>query len=315
MGIDAPSLLLLCAVAFVLGLALRLSGRLGPLGGIVLLVALIVALAEGAHAWVDLYGRPVEGVIAAKSEAATASRGSYGSWSISHSYVAQLCYRLPELALLGVAPVWGRPDQEPEGPARLAAERCAGAPGDGMLRSTGVKLDEMTFDHLRPGDRTRARVGRPFDILEFAWPVGAPVLPWLPRVHLGDAGPVLVASARIVHVDVVAQGRYDEGQAVDLFQPFDLVRLRYMALGRPDPVEAVDKIDHGSVAGLAAGATVQISYPQSEPRDARILGGSRRYFWLNPLVDWGTELGLAALVILAAAGVPGLVRRLRRRAS
>ncbi len=75
MEIDAPSLLLGCAALAFLGLVLGLRGGwLGPLGPILLLVAGLVALLEGPHAWADLRGRRAEGVIAATAEAATASR-------------------------------------------------------------------------------------------------------------------------------------------------------------------------------------------------------------------------------------------------
>ncbi len=219
------------------------------------------------------------------------------------------------MPLLGVAAVWGRPDQEPEGPARAAAVRCGEAPGSGMLRSTNVKLDEVTFDRTAPGDRVPVRVSRPWEVLELAWPVGAPVLPWLPRLRWPGATPGLVAIARIVHVDVETQGRYAHGQRVELAQPFDLVRLRYPVPDRAEPVESVDKIDHGSLAGLVEGASVRVAYTRDDPRDARILGASRRYRWLNPIVDIGTEIGLAALLLLVIVSLRRLFGWWRRSSS
>jgi hypothetical protein len=69
----------------------------------------------------------------------------------------------------------------------------------------------------------------------------------------------------------------DQSAGVDAIQPYEIVELQFVPEGRTEPVLGVDEIDSGSVPGLVKGAAVEIEYQASNPRIARINGGSRTF--------------------------------------
>jgi hypothetical protein len=127
------------------------------------------------------------------------------------------------------------------------------------------------------------------------WPAPAP------------APPLATASATIRDMHQVTRvwaGKRSSGE--DAAQPYTIVELSFVPQGRLDPVIAVDSIDTGSVPDLEQGGEVAISYSASNPRSARIAGGSRTYYWKNL-----RSFGIIALIMVAALAIPWLFSRIR----
>ena len=88
-----------------------------------------------------------------------------------------------------------------------ADRRCRQAPGSGILRQTQVRLDEASFDAAAPGRTVMLRRLRPFGLLEWTWPVDAPLLPMLPRPRLSSDGPRIAVPAQVTAITVDTRGR------------------------------------------------------------------------------------------------------------
>jgi hypothetical protein len=89
--------------------------------------------------------------------------------------------------------------------------------------------------------------------------------------------------------------------------PYQVVELNVVVAG-PDTVLAVDAVDSGSVAGLAAGAQLPVRLDPASPRDAQLAGGTRRFVAENRYHFFVPVIGCVLLGTLAALGY-----RARRR--
>jgi hypothetical protein len=96
-------------------------------------------------------------------------------------------------------------------------------------------------------------------------------------------------------------------------RPFQMVDLQFVPQGAKNPVHVLDRVDTGTVSGLTAGAHVRIIYPETEPRAARIAGGTRRFArdaLLHILeVTYGIGAALAFLLFPLLNAVGGRIRR------
>ena len=96
-------------------------------------------------------------------------------------------------------------------------------------------------------------------------------------------------------------------------QPVQVVAFTFVPSGRTEPVVAVDQIDDGSMAGMALGDTVEVTYEIAQPRTARINGGTR-YFEKRNLIglayDAVTLVGAIVVMLLIAKAVGAWFRKL-----
>ena len=99
------------------------------------------------------------------------------------------------------------------------------------------------------------------------------------------------------------------GRSLDLPEPFERVLLAFVPAGQDDPVVAVDEVDRGSVAGLAEGAEVPITYAAGDPRRAAPRGATYRHRWANALAVHGFYTGVSLLAVAAFTTVRGRRRR------
>jgi hypothetical protein len=70
-----------------------------------------------------------------------------------------------------------------------------------------------------------------------------------------------------------------------------------MPPGRTEAVEVMGNIEIGSVPGIAEKAVVEITWPEDDPRSARIAGGRPGRPWANWFYVMGQDLLIAAVVI------------------
>ena len=99
----------------------------------------------------------------------------------------------------------------------------------------------------------------------------------------------------------------DGGQPIG--RPFQMVDIEFTPAGSLEPIHAVDRVDAGSVAGLAAGARVPISYSAVDPRGAQIVGATRTY----DRTAWRYLMTMAAVSALVVTFVVSpIVERIKR---
>jgi hypothetical protein len=93
--------------------------------------------------------------------------------------------------------------------------------------------------------------------------------------------------------------------------PYQVVEMRVAVPGTADSVLAVDAVDSGSVAGLAAGAVLEVRQAAGEPREARLVQGTRRFVERN---RYHALPGVAVIAVLGTALAVTASRKRRARA-
>ena len=107
-----------------------------------------------------------------------------------------------------------------------------------------------------------------------------------PTLIPAPAVPQRQATAIVKNVDRITLARRTSRSSLryysrTLLQPYDFVQLEWTPPGMDVPVQAVDEIDPDSIADLEVGSTMAISYPENDPRAARLVGGTRSHHWIN----------------------------------
>jgi hypothetical protein len=91
-------------------------------------------------------------------------------------------------------------------------------------------------------------------------------------------------------------------------QPFEMVDLEFTPEGATEAVHALDGVDVGTVAGLERGSMVRVTYPVSDPRAGRMIGGTRTYArraLVHVLTVAYVPAGIVVLVLLPVMGFVG----------
>lgn len=177
-----------------------------------------------------------------------------------------------------------------------------------------LSADAETFDALRVGQTAQVRVlelGKLFKFGRFAnrstLSMVAGLWPRTPR------GPWHEATATIEQIsDFTEYVQRDSYSRMPLPWPYQFVRLSFTPPGGSEPIEVMDNIEIGSVPGVADKAVMKITWPEDDPRAARIIGGRPGRPWANWFYVMGEELAIA-LVFIAIAAIY-LIWRQRRKA-
>ncbi len=308
---------LFVATALVIALACLIlwvlrTWRLAALAGFIL--ALLAIAAEAPRAATELWGQTVPGIVAAtqetlRLESVRASGARSSHYNPKHRFGAIVCYRLPGAPGLGASTPLDPAIQAAIGETPSEADRtCRQTPGPDILRQTEIRLDEATYDATQTGTAVTLRVLQPLGLLEWAWPLDAPLLPWLARPSLGS-GTRIALPAEILGITIDPRGRtLLTRRTHDYAVPIAHVRLRYQPPGHPAGVEGFDTVDGPSVTTLAAGSRVTISLDPAAPRSSTLSGVTRTYWWRNSLGEVLVALAIATAVLIAV-----LVIRQHRR--
>jgi hypothetical protein len=99
-------------------------------------------------------------------------------------------------------------------------------------------------------------------------------------------------------------------QSEEAVQPFDIVELEFVPQDAAGPVIAIDQVDAESAPGLAKGARLPIHYSVEDHRWAQLDTASRTYYWKN----LRSLVIVAGLVLLLVGGGWLWARRRKRRA-
>jgi hypothetical protein len=135
----------------------------------------------------------------------------------------------------------------------------------------------------------------------------AGLFPRIPR------GPWRQATAVVRDVRRVTEYTHRRRSPSALRWPFDIVQLDFTPDGRAGAVTAVDVVEAASVPNLKNGDSVQITWPEDDPRSAKIIGARPGRPWANWFYD------LAELIVIFAAFVAfllllGFIWRRRKKA-
>lgn len=305
------TLLVLTALALIAaGLSLLLARRLWFIALPAAILGLLVVVAEGPRAAAELWGERVDGIIAATRESlrleTTRPSGTRVSHdSVQHRFGAIVCYRSAGNPGIGAGAPIDPAIKAAIGEAPTAMDvLCQKAPGSLVLRQTEVRLDESAHDAETPGRLVTLLLLRPFGLLEWAWPVDAPLLPMLPRPWAGpgrgSTGATQTLTAEVVSITIDTKGRSPiSRRAQDYAIPVAHVRLRYAPAGLPTPVEGIDSIDAPSMAQLTPGARIAITVAPGAPRQPAIVGATRGHWWRNPASEILALAGVIAVVVVA----------------
>ncbi len=300
------TLLVLTALAMMgAGVSLLMARRLWFIALPAAFLGLLVVVAEGSRAAAELWGERVVGIIAATRESLRLETmrpaGSLVSHaSVQHRFGAIVCYRANGNPGIGAGAPIDPAIKAAIGEALSAMDTlCQKAPGSLVLRQTEVQLDESAHDAETPGRLVTLVLLRPFGLLEWAWPVDAPLLPMLPRPSMGSAGASQVLTAEVMAITIDTKGRSPiSRRSQDYAIPVAYVRLRYTPPGMPVQIEGIDTVDAPTVAHLAPGARIPISVAAGTPRQPDISGASRTYWWRNPASEILMLAGVVVVVLI-----------------
>ena len=119
----------------------------------------------------------------------------------------------------------------------------------------------------------------------------------------GPGGPWRTATAQVLQVERVTLSYLSsERRTIANSQPYELARLSFTPAGRAEPVQAAYPADIGSVVELVEGGRVAVTYPEANPRAARLVGATQTALRR----DWLERIGLPLAIISVLVGL-GLI--------
>lgn len=176
-----------------------------------------------------------------------------------------------------------------------------------------LSLDAAAYDSLRVGQTVELRVVEIPPIFRFGrlkehstFSLITRLLPKQPRGPWRQATATVKTVTRVDHYST-EQG-YDE-----LPWPYDAVWFSFTPEGRTEPVEVVDVIEAAGAPNLTEGGVAQITWPEDDPRSARIAGTRPGAPWANWFYIMGEHLAVATAVIGLLA-TWAFIRRRRKKA-
>jgi len=162
-----------------------------------------------------------------------------------------------------------------------------------------LSADAAAFDALRVGQPAEVRVVEMGRLFKFGRLASRSTLSMITGLLPREPhGPWRQAAATVEQVsDFTEFVRRSPSSRTPLRWPYQIVRLGFTPPGRAAAVEVVDNIEIGSVPGVAEKAVVQITWPQDDPRAARIAGARPGRPWANWVYLMGEELAVAGVAV------------------
>ena len=294
----------------------RFGGRPLQAIGVVVITVLVVVL--GGDWLLMRFGRTVPALVAAKRDAVEVQRD--GSWSRAISIETRYTPRGIRTPAAVYIPT-GAAVYDLVQPGQTIPIRCVPLAPTFCL----LKYDSLREWGLRTAlealDRGQALfvLGLPIVIFWLGiaeWAPERPVRRWISRSLFAAWALALLFSvarpegpagsgtrrqvaARIRDVHVVSEyGLLAPRIRIPLAHPYAVVQLALTPAGRRDTVMAVDEVDAVTATGLATGAAFLVSYPESDPRAAALIGARREFRDGN--VSRNVSLTLGILLLLVA---------------
>jgi hypothetical protein len=171
--------------------------------------------------------------------------------------------------------------------------------------------DAAAFDGLSVGQTVETRVLEFGGYFKFARlkdrSTSSLITGLIPR---SPRGPWREATAVVREVNRITEYSYRRSGVSQLRWPFNIVQLDFTPEGRTGTVTAVDVVEAASVPGLKNGDSVRITWPEDDPRSAKIVGARPGAPWANWFYDMAEWLVICAAII---ASFILIVRTIRRR--
>ena len=137
-------------------------------------------------------------------------------------------------------------------------------------------------------------------VICFVGALGAMSFSEIPHPMSPLQGVVLPGRARVQNewtIDKVFASR-NSSSAWSLDRPVQYVSLEFIPEGRREPVVAADNIDAGSIPNLKVGQSLTVQYERANPRNARLVAGTRT-FWKKNL----RGLAITAVIWIVLGGL------------
>jgi hypothetical protein len=175
--------------------------------------------------------------------------------------------------------------------------------------------DAATFDALRVGQQVNVRVleiGKLFKFGRLAnrstYSILTNLWPREPR------GPWREGTATVQQISEFTEQRLGKSStASPLRWPYRIVRLSFTPPGRAQAIEVMDNIETASLPGLVEKAVVPVSWPEDDPRAARISGARPGRPWANWFYDLAEWLVIIAVVLALILFLTFFSHRRKRR--
>lgn len=187
------------------------------------------------------------------------------------------------------------------------------APGETLATPLSLGCDAATFDSIHVGQSVEARVLDLGRFIRFARLKDRSTFSLLRKFFPPDPrGPWRPGTAVVRQVTPVTEYSYPRSGRTPLRWPYDIVQLDFTPEGRAEPVIAVDLVEAGSVPNLTQGAVMRITWPQDDPRAAKIVGARPAAPWANWFYSVFEWIAFFVAVIVCFAVVGYLWRRRKR---
>jgi hypothetical protein len=300
-----------------------------PLQAIGLVVITVLVVVLGGDWLLMRFGRTVPALVTAKQDAVEVQRD--GSWTRALSIESRYTPR----GLRAPASVYiptGAAVYDLVRPGQIIPIRCVPlAPAFCLLkydslREWGLRTAEEAVDR----GQAMFVLGLPIVIFWLGiaeWTPERPVRRWISRglfaawafaLLFSVARPEVPAisgarrqvAARIRDVHFVPEYRLLAPRIrIPLAHPYAVVQLALTPAGRRDTVVAVDEVDAVTANGLAPGAAFLVSYPESDPRAAALIGARREFRDGNITRNFALTLALLLLLVAPVLGIEALRKR------
>jgi hypothetical protein len=156
------------------------------------------------------------------------------------------------------------------------------APGETLTTPLTLGCDDTTFDSIRIGQSVEARVLDLGQYVRFARLKDRSTFSFIRNLFPPDPrGPWRQGTAVVRQITHITEYSYRRSGHRPLRWPYDIVQLDFTPEGRSEPVIAVDLVESGSAINLAQGAVMRISWPEDDPRSAKIVGARPAAPWAN----------------------------------
>jgi hypothetical protein len=177
--------------------------------------------------------------------------------------------------------------------------------------------DATTFDGLRVGQTVEARMLEFGGFFKFARLKDRSTLSLITGlIPRSPRGPWRESTAVVRDVNHITEyyhrGRSDTTVS-QLRWPFNIVQLDFTPEGRTGTVTAVDVVEAASVPGLKNGDSVRISWPEDDPRSAKIVGARPGAPWANWFYAMTETIVIFTAFVALFILIVGIIRRRWRR--
>ncbi|MFN7926977.1 MAG: hypothetical protein U0Y68_03370 [Blastocatellia bacterium] len=188
-------------------------------------------------------------------------------------------------------------------------------PGEILPVQMSLGCDAAMFDQLQIGQTVEARLLDLGGVFKFARLRQRSAFTFLTeRFPPPPAGPWQEGIATIEGVRHITESLGSRSEYHTPYRwPYDVVRLRFQPKENAQSLIAVDVVETASVPPLSVGQTIKITWPQDDPRAARIVNARPGAPWTNWVVAFGEDISVMLLLLFGLLAAAYIMNRRRKR--